>query len=89
MVSAWASDNRLVLGQTKVDERSNEIKAIPKLLRVLEVSGCIVTIDAIGRQKEIQLPGEASPPSAKEQAGINSTSSRCSLNRMRLPCRHG
>ena len=53
MVSAWASANRLVLGQTKVDERSNEITAIPELLRVLDVSGCIVTIDAMGCQKEI------------------------------------
>ena len=53
MVSAWASSNHLVLGQTKVDERSNEITAIPQLLRVLDVSGCIVTIDAMGCQKEI------------------------------------
>ena len=55
MVSAWASENHLVLGQTKVDERSNEITAIPELLRVLDVSGCIVTIDAMGCQKEIAL----------------------------------
>ena len=53
MVSAWASENHLVLGQTKVDERSNETTAIPELLRVLDVSGCIVTIDAMGCQKEI------------------------------------
>ena len=53
MVSAWASANHLVLGQTKVDERSNEITAIPELLRVLDVSGCIVTIDAMGCQREI------------------------------------
>ena len=53
MVSAWASANHLVLGQTKVDEKSNEITAIPELLKVLEVSGCIVTIDAMGSQKEI------------------------------------
>ena len=48
MVSAWAESNHLVLAQTKVDNKSNEITAIPKLLPVLEVSGCIVTIDAIG-----------------------------------------
>jgi hypothetical protein len=48
MVSAWASANQLVLGQIKLDERSNEIVAIPELLKVLEVAGCIVTIDAIG-----------------------------------------
>lgn len=53
MVSAWATANRLVLGQVKVDDKSNEITAIPELLRVLEISGCIITIDAIGCQKEI------------------------------------
>jgi predicted transposase YbfD/YdcC len=53
MVSAWATANRLVLGQVKVDEKSNEITAIPQLLAALEVSGCIVTIDAIGCQTEI------------------------------------
>jgi predicted transposase YbfD/YdcC len=53
MVSAWACANRLVLGQVKVDDKSNEISAIPQLLRALEVSGCIVTIDAIGCQTEI------------------------------------
>lgn len=53
MVSAWASENRLVLGQTKVAEKSNEITAIPELLALLDVSGCIVTIDAMGCQKEI------------------------------------
>jgi predicted transposase YbfD/YdcC len=53
MVSAWASENGLVLGQRKVDERSNEITAIPQLLDVLEVSGCIVTTDAIGCQTAI------------------------------------
>ena len=53
MVSAWATENRLVLGQLKVDKKSNEITAIPELLKVLELSGCIVTIDAMGCQKEI------------------------------------
>jgi predicted transposase YbfD/YdcC len=53
MVSAWAAQNHLVLGQVKVDEKSNEITAIPELLRVLEVSGCIITMDAMGCQKEI------------------------------------
>jgi hypothetical protein len=48
MVSAWAEDNRKVLGQIKVDEKSNEITAIPELLRMLEISGCIVTMDARG-----------------------------------------
>lgn len=53
MVSAWASENGLVLGQRKVDDKSNEITAIPQLLDMLEVAGCIVTIDAIGCQTEI------------------------------------
>lgn len=53
MVSAWATENRLVLGQVKVDKKSNEITAIPELLKLLELSGCIVTIDAMGCQKEI------------------------------------
>jgi predicted transposase YbfD/YdcC len=52
-VCAWATNNRLVLGQVKVDEKSNEITAIPELLKVLSLRGCIVTIDAIGCQKEI------------------------------------
>ena len=53
MVSAWAENARLVLGQVKVDEKSNEITAIPALLAVLDLSGCIVTIDAMGGQTEI------------------------------------
>ena len=53
MVSAWASQNRLVLGQTKVDQKSNEITAVPALLRVLDLAGCMVTLDAMGCQKEI------------------------------------
>lgn len=53
MVSAWATEAEVVLGQVAVAEGSNEITAIPKLLRVLDLSGCIVTIDAIGCQKEV------------------------------------
>jgi predicted transposase YbfD/YdcC len=53
MVSAWAEENELVLGQRKVDEKSNEITAIPELLKMLALSGCIVTIDAIGTQTNI------------------------------------
>jgi len=52
MVSAWAG-NGLVLGQRKVDEKSNEITAIPKLLNALELGGTVVTIDAMGCQREI------------------------------------
>jgi predicted transposase YbfD/YdcC len=53
MVSAWAAANHISLGQMVVDEKSNEITAIPKLLRILELSGCLVTIDAMGCQTEI------------------------------------
>jgi predicted transposase YbfD/YdcC len=53
MISAWANAQKLVLGQRKVDEKSNEITAIPQLIKVLELSGCIVTIDAMGTQKDI------------------------------------
>ncbi len=50
---AWATTNGLVLGQRKVDSKSNEITAIPELLKVLSLKGCIVTIDAMGCQKKI------------------------------------
>ncbi|GHV16348.1 H repeat-associated protein YdcC [Bacteroidia bacterium] len=53
MVSAWAEKNHIVLGQTKVDEKSNEITAIPRLLELLVLKGCIVTIDTMGCQKDI------------------------------------
>ena len=53
MVSAWASASGVALGQTRVDGRSNEITAIPRLLEMLQVEGCIVTIDAMGCQKEV------------------------------------
>jgi predicted transposase YbfD/YdcC len=53
MISAWARNAHLVLGQRKVDDKSNEITAIPQLLQMLELSGCIVTIDAMGCQKKI------------------------------------
>lgn len=53
MVSAWASQNRLVLGQRKVNDKSNEITAIPKLLQVLDLNGAVVSIDAMGCQTEI------------------------------------
>jgi|SaaInlV_200m_DNA_2_1039689.scaffolds.fasta_scaffold24173_1 predicted transposase YbfD/YdcC len=53
MVSAWANSNRLVLGQVKVDDKSNEITAIPQLLKVLDLKGSTVTIDAMGCQTKI------------------------------------
>lgn len=53
LVSAWASANRLWLGQVETDEASNEIEAVPRLLEILDLKGCIVTIDAMGCQREI------------------------------------
>ncbi len=53
MVSAWTARNRMVLGQLKVEDKSNEITAIPALLRLLELKGALVTIDAMGCQKDI------------------------------------
>jgi predicted transposase YbfD/YdcC len=53
MVSAWATETRLVLAQVKVDEKSNEITALPDLLQQLTVAGCVVTIDAMGCQRQI------------------------------------
>src|SRR5438270_7404450 len=53
MVSAWAQANHMVLGQVKVDDKSNEITAVPLLLKLLDLEGCVVTIDARGCQTEI------------------------------------
>jgi len=53
MVSAWASANQVVLGQVKVDDKSNEITAIPQLLRMLAISGCIITVDSMGCQVDV------------------------------------
>lgn len=53
MVSAWATANHISLGQAVVDQKSNEITAIPELLKIIELSGCLVTIDAMGCQVNI------------------------------------
>ena len=53
MISAWSSQQRLVLGQCKVANKSNEITAIPELLKLLELHGAVVTIDAMGCQRTI------------------------------------
>lgn len=52
MVSAWSTKNRVVLGQVKVGSKPNEITAVPRLLELLEISGCIITMDAMGCQRE-------------------------------------
>ena len=53
MVSAHAAENGVILGQKKTDDKSNEITAIPALLDLLDIKGCIVTIDAMGCQEKI------------------------------------
>jgi predicted transposase YbfD/YdcC len=53
IVSAWAAGNGLVLGQLRVQDKSNEITAVPELIRALELAGCIVTLDAMGCQRRI------------------------------------
>ena len=53
IVSAWASENGVALGQVKTSEKSNEITAIPELIKLLNLEGCIVTIDAMGTQEKI------------------------------------
>lgn len=53
VVSAWSSENGIVLGQVETDAKSNEITAIPELLKILDIEGCIVTIDAMGCQTDI------------------------------------
>uniref|UniRef100_UPI0040482C0C ISAs1 family transposase n=1 Tax=Flavobacterium sp. TaxID=239 RepID=UPI0040482C0C len=53
MVSAWSCESNMVLGQLRVNEKSNEITAIPKLIDLLEIENCIITIDAMGCQTEI------------------------------------
>jgi predicted transposase YbfD/YdcC len=56
LISAWAVENHLTLGQRAVDGKSNEITAIPELLKILDLTGAIVTIDAMGCQKDIATP---------------------------------
>ena len=52
MVNAWAVENRLVLGQIKTEDKSDEIKAIPELFQIIDIKGCVVTLDAMGCQGE-------------------------------------
>jgi predicted transposase YbfD/YdcC len=52
-VTAWASEHRLVLGQVKIEDHSNEITGIPALLELIDITGAIITIDAMGTQAEI------------------------------------
>ena len=85
MVSAWACSNRLVLGQEATDEKSNEITAIPKLLAILELKGCIVTIDAMGCQKLIA--SQIIEQEADYVLGFGGFQDSCRLKlKIMLPC---
>ena len=73
MVSAYAAANKLVLGQIKTDAKSNEITAIPELLALLDIKGCLVSIDAMGCQTEIAetiLPRTRTPGAKDAGAGL-------------------
>ncbi len=70
IVSAWTIANRLFLGQEVVAEKSNEITAIPKLLAVLELTGAIVTIDAMGCQKDAPDPSDGRAGDVAEPRGV-------------------
>ena len=78
MVSAWCEANHLVLGQLATEEKSNEITAIPKLLELLDLTDAVVTIDAIGCQKniakkvesELTYPGEIKVTVIRETRSI-------------------
>lgn len=76
IVSAWASTNRPVLAQTKVDEKSNEITAIPALLGQLALTGCIVTLDAMGCQRAIAHRPADLRPGGRLRAGAQGESAR-------------
>ena len=86
LVSAWASANTMTLGQVKTDEKSNEITAIPRLLELLDLHGCIVTIDAMGCQREIaeQIVGPGPTTCWRwrtTKAGYMMMSETCSVGR--------
>src|SRR3546814_17082470 len=59
MVSAFAARQRLVLGQVKIDEKSNEITAIPRLLAMMDIEVAVVTIDAMGKAEERRVGNES------------------------------
>src|SRR5664280_1495028 len=102
MVSAWANTNCLVLAQRRVDEKSNEITAIPKLLDALELSGTVVTIDAMGWQRAIAekiaakkadyilaVQRESGPAAGGDPRLVSEAGQRCGCGRNRLRPRAG
>lgn len=78
MVSAFACENNLVLGQVKTDEKSNEITAIPELLEILSIKDTIVTIDAMGCQKEIA--NKILKKDTKTKVGVKSRRLKAAMN---------
>ena len=81
LVSAWATRNTLTLGQVRTEEKSNEITAIPQLLNLLDLQGCIVTIDAMGCQREIAqqiVDGGAVPAGGEGEFNSTRASETCS-----------
>jgi len=84
MVSAWSQANEMVLGQLTVEAKSNEITAIPGLLALLDLSGAVVTIDAMGCQKNIARqireqggPGPTRPRCWRRPGGIGRSKTSC------------
>ena len=76
-MSAWASANDMTLGQVKTEEKSNEITAIPQLLELLALRGCIVTIDAMGCQRDIAEQIVAAE--ADQVLAVKKTSVSCTI----------
>ena len=77
LVTAWSSENGLTLGQIACEDKSNEITAIPELLKLLSLRGCTVTIDAMGCQKEIaaEIRGKGAPLRAGDEGESAGTGS--------------
>ena len=93
IVSAWAESNHLVLGQLKVADKSNEITALPTLLRALELAGCVVTVDAMGCQKKIareiiEADADGACPESDEGCWRSKVITRSSMRRSKCSWRH-
>jgi predicted transposase YbfD/YdcC len=80
MVSAWATANHLVLGEVKVADTSNEITAVPELLRLVDVHDCIVTLDALGCHQDVAtqiIAQQGDYALAGYPAGVKGTKGAC------------
>ena len=92
MISAWVTERELVLGQMCVEEKTNEIPTAPLLLELLDISGCIVTADAMSCQREIAkkiIAGKATMCSASRRISRRSMNTRKPVSRMRWRIRSG